>query len=337
MLLKKYSIGFFQNQCTGSHWVGRRPRANLGQHRTQQSARCPHRSLFPQPVPAPGGSRGTHRPGSRADGAVLPPSDSYMSVGTGPKPAPDCQVGLSGPASPRAGDPPSFFADAENLGSIPNSTLVGHLWPVFNPGPEMGTLASYPRFQQIPARTKSIRKYNDPSRKSTEPPFLLPHPQQLVIQTRFEDLRPGFESQLCHILTVWPQGSYNLGLSFLFRQMETVTVPTTFGKDEGRQCLRRAMPGTFSHYSHHLITELFVPNSWALSTADFIFSHLPLHLVQTHQPFADPWTHSSSCLRAFAPAERPARKILPHGSPPHPLSAFNYCHLLREAFPDHLI
>lgn len=74
---------------------------------------------------------------ARADGEVLPlpaptpaPGDSCMSVGP------------CGSWHPLGWRSPSFFADPENLGLTPNSALVGHVGPVFNPGPETGTLLS---------------------------------------------------------------------------------------------------------------------------------------------------------------------------------------------------
>lgn len=79
---QKCSVGFSKNQCTGSHLVGRRPQANLGQRRTEQSARVSP----PQPF-STGCACSQWEPWypqkgpSRADGTVLP-HDSCMSVGT---------------------------------------------------------------------------------------------------------------------------------------------------------------------------------------------------------------------------------------------------------------
>ena len=174
---------FLENQCAESHVVGRRPRANWGQHRAPPSARAYPTTVFFHGLcpPGPGCQREPRSPqngASRADRAVLPVvTHACLWAASTKAGTPRCQVGLGWACSPRAGAPPSFFAEPQNLRPIPDSTPMGHLWPVLNPGPETCTL-NLPQhgFGRPSWRHRAPQGQRAIKETDRDPLFLPPHP-----------------------------------------------------------------------------------------------------------------------------------------------------------------
>ena len=157
-----YWLFFFFNQRTESHWAGRRPPGNLGQHRTQQSARVYPTAAFFHRLCRPGPSSqwepcSPQNGASWADRVVLPVVIHARLWGARSKADTlHCQLGLGWSRFPPGPEIPKLLCESSEPWTRPEARPLGHLRPARSLSPGARSTRAT-QVQQVPIWTKHPR------------------------------------------------------------------------------------------------------------------------------------------------------------------------------------